>query len=105
MNKRRPTARKPWFVILWPLLILTSVLLIIWSPNGLLHLRQLYLEHRELAAKNLVLEKENHQLYREISLLSNDPTTIERLAREELGLVKEGELVFQFLPTPDGEQE
>ena len=81
--------------------MLTFVMLIIWSPNGLLHLRQLYVEHQQLTAKTLILEKENHQLYQEITLLRNDPVAIERLARQELGLVKEGELIFQFLPPAD----
>ena len=64
----------------------------------MLHLRQMYVEHQQLTAKNLILEKENHQLYQEIIQLRNDPIAIERLARQELGLVKEGELIFQFLP-------
>ena len=85
---------------MWPFLLLASVLLIIWSPNGLLHLRQLHLEHQELLQKNHILEKENHQLYEEISRLRNDPAAIEDLARQELGLVKEGELIFQFVAPP-----
>ncbi len=104
MNRRLPATKVPWYLILWPLLLLTSVLLIIWSPNGLLHLRQLNLEHQELTAKNLILEKENQQIYQEIGLLRNDPTSIERLARQELGLVKEGELVFQFVHPADTDQ-
>lgn len=104
MNRRLPTTKMPWYLILWPLLLLTSVLLIIWSPNGLLHLRQLKLEHQELTARNLILERENQQIYQEISLLRNDPTTIERLARQKLGLVKEGELVFQFVHPADTNQ-
>jgi len=104
MNRRLPATKVPWYLILWPLLLLTSVLLIIWSPNGLLHLRQLNQEHQELTARNLILEKENQQIYQEISLLRNDPTAIERLARQELGLVKEGELVFQFVHPADTNQ-
>ena len=98
MNRKLSAAKKSWHLILWPLLLLTSVLLIMWSPNGLLHLRQLHLEHQEHTARNLSLEVENQQLYQEISRLRNDPTAIERLARQELGLVKEGELIFQFVP-------
>ena len=101
MNRRLPTTKNPWYLILWPLLVLTSVLLIIWSPNGLLHLRQLSVEHQELTTRNLILEKENHQLYQEISQLRSDPIAIERLARQELGMVKEGELIFQFVPPAD----
>jgi cell division protein FtsB len=98
MNRKLSAAKKPWHLILWPLLVLISVLLIMWSPNGLLHLRKLHLEYQEHTARNISLEIENQQLYQEISRLHNDPTAIERLARQELGLVKEGELIFQFVP-------
>jgi len=68
-----------------------------WSPNGLLHLRQLHAEHQELLQDNHSLEKENHRLYEEISRLQKDPDAIESLARQELGLVRENELIFQFV--------
>ena len=104
MNRRLSAARKQLSLILWSVLVLASMLLIVWSPNGLLHLRQLHLEYQELTKKNLVLEKENYQLYQEIILLRNDTAAIERLARQELGLVKEGELIFQFV-SPAGRNE
>ena len=101
MNRKlRPTKNK-WYFLIWPSLLLASFLLIIWSPNGLLQLRQLHVEHQELVEKNHILEKENHHLYEEISRLQDDPAAIESLARQELGLVKEGELIFQFVkPEP-----
>ena len=100
MNKKLNAKNGKWHLILWPLMVLGSVLLIIWSPNGLLHLRQLHLEHQELIQKNHILEKENHLLYEKIGQLRNDPAAIEHLARQELGLVKDGELIFQFVSPP-----
>jgi cell division protein FtsB len=99
MNRKILPAKKKWYLLVWPLLLLISVLLIIWSPNGLLHLRQLNIEHQDLSRKNLMLEQENHRLYQEINRLRDDPTAIENLARQELGLAKEGELIFQFVPS------
>jgi cell division protein FtsB len=102
MNKKLTAKNGKLHLVLWPLLVLGSVLLIIWSPNGLLHLRQLHAEHQELLQKNHILEKENHHLYEEISRLQEDPDAIESLARQELGLVREGELIFQFVkPLPE----
>jgi len=101
MNKKLEAPENRWHFLIWPFLVLASVLLIIWSPNGLLHLRELRVEHQELLQKNNMLEKENLQLYEEISRLQNDPDAIESLARQELGLVGEDELIFQFLkPLP-----
>lgn len=102
MNRKLKPPKNKWYFLIWPFLLLASLLLIIWSPNGLLHLRQLHVEHQELVKKNHILEKQNHYLYEEISRLQDDPAAIESLAREELGLVKEGELIFQFVnPQPE----
>ena len=98
MKRRSPAAKIAWYLLLLFPLVLTSLLLIIWSPNGLLQLRQLQMEYQDLSARNLMLEKQNYQIYQEISLLLNNPIAIERLARQELGLIKEDELVFQFVP-------
>jgi cell division protein FtsB len=102
MNRKLKPLKNRWYFLIWPFLILASVLLIIWSPNGLLHLRQLRVEHQDLLQKNYILEKENQHLYEEISRLQKDPDAIESLARQELGLVREGELIFHFVkPQPD----
>ena len=97
MNRKLKPLKNRWYFLIWPFLILASVLLIIWSPNGLLHLRQLRVEHQDLLQKNYILEKENQHLYEEISRLQKDPDAIESLARQELGLVREGELIFHFV--------
>ena len=42
------------------------------------------------------LEKENARLRQDVESLKTDPQTIEKLARERLGMVREGETVYQF---------
>ena len=102
MNRKLKPPQNRWYFLIWPFLVLASVLLIVWSPTGLLHLRQLHVEHQQLLQKNDILEKENHHLYEEINRLQKDPDAIEGLARQELGLVREGELIFHFVkPQPD----
>jgi len=46
------------------------------------------------------LSEENKKIEGDIQALRSDPARIERLARERLGLVRPGEVVYQFLPTP-----
>ncbi|MFQ5895690.1 MAG: septum formation initiator family protein [Nitrospinota bacterium] len=49
------------------------------------------------------LRRENRRLRREIRSLRTDLAAIERIAREDLGLVRPGELVYEFLegtPSP-----
>ena len=59
-----------------------------------------YLELRaqleRTAQGNAQLEREIAALKHETELLKNDARAIERLARDELGMVREGEIVFQF---------
>ena len=64
MNKKLTAKNGKWHLVLWPLMVLGSVLLIIWSPNGLLHLRQLHLEHQELIQKNHTLDSGSRPLRR-----------------------------------------
>ena len=50
----------------------------------------------------LSLRAENRRIRREIHSLRRDLTSIERIAREDLGLVKPGETVYEFLPAREG---
>lgn len=59
-------------------------------------------EHRE---KNLEYERRiaelkgrNRELEKEKRLLLEDPVYLERVAREEMGLVREGEMVYRLMP-------
>ena len=45
-------------------------------------------------------ETEGEYLARRLELLRNDPATLERLAREEFGMVKPGEVVVLMEPEP-----
>jgi len=75
----------------------TAVLLAL-NPRGLFQWRELHREYQELMRKNQVLDQDNRLLYQEITRLRNDPKVIEHLAREELGLVREDELIIYFAP-------
>jgi cell division protein FtsB len=44
------------------------------------------------------LSKENEKIETRIRALRSDPETIERIARERLGLVRPGEVIYQFEP-------
>jgi cell division protein FtsB len=46
--------------------------------------------------KNFKLEEENQKLKEEVKRLRSDKRYIEEIARKELGMVKEGEIIYQF---------
>ena len=52
----------------------------------------------ELKSENLRIEQENIRLQKEIKQLKENLAYIEDIARKQLGLVKEDELVYQFQP-------
>ena len=79
-------------------LFVGTVVLLTVNPRGAFQWRELYREYHELQSKNQALEQDNRLLYQEITRLRNDPKVIEHLAREELGLVREDELIIYFAP-------
>jgi cell division protein FtsB len=49
------------------------------------------------------LSEDNQKIEGEVRALRSDPVKIEQLARERLGLVRAGEVVYQFEPAPSAE--
>lgn len=70
------------------------VLLSLMDSGGFRHSMALKRELAELEERNRVLRERNQALIEEIELLRSDPKALERAAREELGFVRPGELVF-----------
>ncbi len=54
-------------------------------------------EDEKLAENIETLEQENEALREEARLLQNDVKYLEKVLREELGLVKPGEVVYKFV--------
>lgn len=76
-------------------LFLLFVLGWIYTP-GFLKLRKCALLLRQEGREIEELKRKNKELKKEIYLLENDPFIIEKLGREELELVKEGEIVYKI---------
>jgi cell division protein FtsB len=66
----------------------------LFGDRGLLQLAAQRERSQALARQLQDLREENRGLGAEIAALKTDPAAIERLAREQLGLAKPGELVF-----------
>jgi cell division protein FtsB len=74
----------------------------LYASSGLARLVKLRAERDTLHDANLKILDENQRLRGELDALTDDeadeslsPAAVERAARDELGLVKPGELVFQ----------
>jgi cell division protein FtsB len=72
----------------------------LFGDRGILHLLTQRERTGALAAEIEQLRGENGRLAADIAALKSDPRSIERLAREELGLVRPGETVFLIRDEP-----
>jgi cell division protein FtsB len=90
--------------------ILASIIVVVgllvgslFGDRGLLQLVSQRQRADALAREIEQLKADNSRLAVEIGALRRDPSAIERLAREELGLVRPGETVFLIReePSPD----
>ena len=70
--------------------------------NGYLELRRREAKNRDLRAKAQELLRENKEILSEIKALKSDPKAIEKIAREELGMVKPGEVKITTNPERQG---
>lgn len=73
-----------------------SVPVMMLAPTGLPRLRNLEEEHRRASAEISRLSSQITELRAEVQRIKSDPAAVERAARDELGLVRTTEVVFQF---------
>jgi len=73
------------------------VLFIIFGNRGFTDYRMLKEKQAALELNNECVAAENAELKREIILLRTDLRHIETVARRELGMVKQGDIVYQFI--------
>ena len=76
--------------------LIVLAVMAVFGDNGVLALKRLRREVDTLVREVRTLEAENERLSRAIRELQEDPAVIERIAREELGLVRPGERVLRF---------
>jgi cell division protein FtsB len=77
----------------------------ILQPEGLPRLRALEKELAQVQHENEEARRQIGFLRREVQHMKDDPTAVERIARDELGLVRANEVVFQFPPQRAGRDE
>lgn len=71
----------------------------ILSEEGLPRYRKLRAQLDRVRAENAQLTRDITRLSRDVDALRNDPEAVERIARDELGMIREDEVLFQFAPS------
>ena len=85
-----------WLIYLFSALIVLLALITVVGERGVLYLSRLRGEKNRLDEQNFRLQKENEALRQRIYRIRNDNAYLEKLAREELNLVRPGEIVYRF---------
>ena len=67
-----------------------------FGDKGIVHLLRLQKELARVKEANARTEEENRKLREEVKRLQYEKRYIEEIARKELGMVKEGEVIYQF---------
>ena len=81
--------------------VLTGLIIIVWyfalfGERGIIKIIHLHHERDRILAEVQRIQEKNEKLKREIRLMHEDPSYLESVARKELGVVKENEILFIF---------
>ena len=87
--------QKKYFIFL-AVFITGMFLFAIFGSRGLVQVYKLKGEGNRIQMSNARLQEDNRKLGEQIRRLRNNKEEVEKVAREELGLVKKGEIVYQF---------
>lgn len=98
---RRPRKRRPYGRLLLLLGFLFICHTYLGGDYGLLKMWSQHREIEKLKSEIHRLRAEQQDLKQECLWLETDTLYIEKKAREELGMVREGERVYQFVPKAD----
>jgi len=77
------------------LLLFSMVLFMIFGDYGLADLHLVNQEKDRVVEKNEAIDRENLSMYREINRLEHDLKYIEKVARDELGMIGKDEIIIK----------
>ncbi|OGW75092.1 MAG: hypothetical protein A2Z72_05595 [Omnitrophica bacterium RBG_13_46_9] len=83
-------AKKKLIYILTGLLVIVTVFL-----PGFSKLQELKEKNRNLEKRIEILKKSNEELKKEKERLERDPSYVEKIAREKLGMVRKDEIILK----------
>ena len=93
------SVKKNIMLVLAIMTMFLMLLFIVFGENGLMDLYKLKIKKDTLSKENDEIKKENLSLYRTIERLKNDPKYVEDVARKELGVIGEDEVIIKVKPT------
>lgn len=85
--------------LFWAVILPLLFFLVIWSligPFGIWKLVKIKNRRDQLIVENMNKAKANAEMEEDIKGLKNDPDYQEKVIRKELGMVKNGEIIYEF---------
>ena len=82
------------------LFIFTVVILVVFLPS-FTKMQDLKAKNRQYAQRIVDLEAKAKKLEEEKHLLLTDPDYVEKVGREKMGLIRQGETVYKIVPASD----
>ena len=79
------------------LFILTVIILMVFLPSYS-RMQDLKQKNRDMARRIVELEAKTRKLEGEKHLLQTDPDYVEKVGREKMGLIRQGETVYKVVP-------
>jgi len=71
----------------------------VFGPHGFIAMRRTQKEIEQVREQISKMNDENKSLTEQVNSLKTDPKSIERIAREEMGLARPGEMIFKLPDT------
>jgi cell division protein FtsB len=71
----------------------------VFGPHGFIAMRRTQKEIEQIREQIGKMNDENKSLAEQVNSLKSDPKSIERIAREEMGLARPGEMIFKLPET------
>jgi len=103
-NRKKNNKRFNIPFILTLCFFLSLIYVSIFGSQGIMKVFQMNNRVDAMKKEIQLLEKENNRMRKEIHQLKTDPYYIEKLAREELGLVKPKEKIYEFVDEKEDEK-
>ena len=72
----------------------------VFGPHGFIAMRRTQKEIEQIREQIGKMNDQNKSLTEEVNSLKTDPKSIERIAREEMGLARPGEMIFKLPDSP-----
>ncbi len=92
----RAARRKKLFIAAGLLLGIYLLASFVLGEMGLVKYFRMKAQHRALTEAIAKLNEDNTKLRRDVHSLKTDPACIERIARDNLGLARPGEIVYYY---------